>query len=143
MSKTMRSIATALAIAASAMVLSSPAIAQASPVIGSWATVAATPMGDFKATMTFAKTNDGYTVDIKDVPMAGSGAPPPGAAPPENKTSDVVVDGNTFSFKRSLVTPQGPLDLTYTGKVDGDTLTGEANSSFGPVPISGKRTPTS
>ena len=35
--------------------------------------------------------------------------------------------------------PMGPLKVTMKGKVEGDTLAGEANTPFGPAPIKGKR----
>jgi hypothetical protein len=133
MTNFLRTILMAVAIAGGA-----PALAESSPVVGSWKVLAKTPMGDFEGVLTFAKNGDAYSVDIQDAPMPGAEGPPP-----EDVISDVVVDGNAFSFKRSLTTPQGPLDLTYTGKVEGDSLAGEANSSFGPVPISGTRAPAS
>mgnify|MGYP000462919371 CR=1 FL=1 len=138
----MRAIRLSAALAAAAFI-SAPALAADSPVVGTWATVADTQMGKFEATMTVAETDGGYSVDIVDAPMP----PPPGApggpesAPPpmESEISDVVVDGSSFSFKRKLTTPQGPMELTYTGTVDGDALTGEANSDFGAIPITGTR----
>ena len=53
--------------------------------------------------------------------------------------SDVVVDGAKFSFKRKLTTPQGEMNLTYTGTVDGDALTAEVGSDFGPITMTGTR----
>ena len=53
--------------------------------------------------------------------------------------SDVVVDGPKFSFKRKLTTPQGEMNLTYTANADGNTLTGEIGSDFGPIAMTGTR----
>jgi hypothetical protein len=139
----MRKSSIAALLAASCLTFGSPASAQSSPVIGSWETVADTPIGKLSSRVTFAKSGDAYTVNIKDAPIAPpEGAPAGGAAagpPPESKISDVVVNGNNFSFKRSLTTDQGPMVLNYSGKVDGDKLTAQAASDFGDVPITGSR----
>lgn len=129
------SMKTGWAALAAAALLASPALAQESPVVGNWKTVVATDMGNFEAMMTIAESDAGYTVDITDIPAAG--APP--MPEMESTISDVVVDGASFSFKRQLTTPQGPMDLTYSGTVEGDTLTGTADSSFGAIPINGTR----
>lgn len=135
MFKISRSLIAAVAMG-SAVMLSAPALAQASPVLGSWETVLDTPVGELKSTMTFAQQSGAYTVDIKDAPMPGA---PEGAAPAPSAVSEVMVNGAKFSFKRSLETPQGAIALTYTGTVDGNALTGEANSDFGAVPMKGTR----
>ena len=83
---------------------------------------------------------DAYAVDIKDQPMAaGAGAPPADATPPPTTLSDVKVDGSTFSFKRTIESPQGTIALDYSGSVDGDALTAKAHSDFGDVDITGTR----
>jgi hypothetical protein len=136
MSNLVRSIAATLAVAG-ALTFQAPAFAQSSPVLGSWNIEADTPMGKFNSTLTFASQGDAYTVAIKDVPMPAADGSAEAAPPPEGKVSDVVVNGSDFSFKRSLTTPQGEMDLAYKGKVSGDSLTGEANSDFGAIPITG------
>jgi hypothetical protein len=138
MSNLVRSIAATLAVAG-ALTFQAPAFAQSSPVLGSWNIEADTPMGKFKSTLTFASQGDAYTVAIKDVPMPAADGSAEAAPPPEGKVSDVVVNGSDFSFKRSLTTPQGEMDLAYKGKVSGDSLTAEANSDFGAIPITGTR----
>jgi hypothetical protein len=35
-----------------------------------------------------------------------------------------VLDGDHFSYKRSISTPEGTLVITYTGVVSGDTFMG-------------------
>ena len=52
---------------------------------------------------------------------------------------EVKVDGEVLSFKQHLDSDQFKIDLTYTLTVSGNTLTGEANSDFGPTPITGTR----
>ena len=124
-------------LAASASLMATPALAADSPVVGTWNTEAVTDFGTFKATMTVAEANGTYTVDIKDVPLEG--APPAPPSPPGSIT-DVVVDGAKISFKRKLTTPQGEMTMTYTGTVEGDKLTAEADiGEFGKIPVTGTR----
>ena len=125
------------ALAAAASLIAAPALAADSPVVGTWNTEAVTDFGTFKATMTVAEANGTYTVDMKDVPLEG--APPAPPSPPGSIT-DVVVDGAKISFKRKLTTPQGEMTMTYTGTVEGDKLTAEADiGEFGKIPVTGSR----
>ncbi|HEY6814594.1 MAG TPA: hypothetical protein VI168_03550 [Croceibacterium sp.] len=125
------------ALAAAASLMATPALAADSPVVGTWNTEAVTDFGTFKATMTVAEAGGAYTIDIKDVPVEG--APPAPPSPPGGIT-DVVVDGAKFSFKRKLTTPQGELQMSYTGAVDGDKLTAEVDTGqFGKIPVTGTR----
>lgn len=121
--------------AAGSLAFTAPALAQGSPVLGTWATEAKTDFGTFKSNWTVAEEDAAYTVDVVDAPIEGG----PGGPPPESTISDVKVEGNTLSFTRSLKMDQGPMNLTYSVTVDGDTMTGEANSDFGPIPITGTR----
>jgi hypothetical protein len=52
---------------------------------------------------------------------------------------DGKADGDSFEFKTEANTPMGMLEITMKGKVDGDALTGEAITPFGPAPLSGNR----
>ena len=123
-------------LAAAASLLSAPALAADSPVVGTWATAVDVQGQKIEAELTVAQEGDGYTVAIKDGPMPGA----PADAPPMPSTiSDVVVDGPKLTFKRKLTTPQGEMNLTYTANVDGDALTGEVNSDFGPIAMTGTR----
>jgi hypothetical protein len=72
---------------------------------------------------------------VDQAPAEGAQAMPP----MESTISDVHVDGNTFTFKRSLTTPQGPMELAYNGTVTGDALTAQVASSFGNIPVTGTR----
>ena len=125
----------AAAAFAGSLAFAAPAVAEDSPVAGTWATEAKTDFGTFKSNWTVAETDGAYTVDVADVPMEGA----PGGPPPESTISDVKVDGNALTFKRELKMDQGPMTLSYTVTVDGDTMSGEANSDFGPIPITGTR----
>lgn len=125
----------AAAAAAGSLAFAAPALAEDSPVLGTWATEAKTDFGTFKSNWTVAEADGAYTVEVVDAPMEGG----PGGPPPESTISDVKVEGNALSFTRSLKMEQGPMDLKYTVTVDGATMTGQANSDFGPIPITGTR----
>ncbi|MBO9518416.1 MAG: hypothetical protein J7493_10140 [Porphyrobacter sp.] len=124
------------AVAATATLLAAPALAQSSPVVGTWATAIDVQGQKIEAELTFSQASGGYAVAIKDGPMPGA---PADAPPMESKISDLVVDGSKFTFKRALNTPQGAMNLTYTGTVDGNNLTGEIGSDFGPIALTGTR----
>ena len=124
------------AFAAAASLMATPALAADSPVVGTWNTEVVTDFGTFKATMTVAEAAGAYTIDIKDVPLEGA---PPAPPSPPGAITDIVVDGPKFSFKRKLTTPNGDMELSYTGTVDGDKLTAEVDSAFGKAPVTGTR----
>ena len=126
------------ALVAGASLMAVPALAQSSPVVGKWATAVVTDFGTFNAVMTVAQEGGAYTVAMQDIaPEGGAGAGGGGAMP--STISDVVVDGATFSFKRKLTTPQGEIQLTYNGTVDGNALTADVGSDFGPMKMTGTR----
>ena len=126
------------AIAAGASLLAVPAFAQSSPVVGIWDTQAVTDFGTFKSKMIVAQPGGAYTVEMQDVPPEG--APADGGGMTPGAITDVVVDGASFSFKRKLTTPQGEMNLSYTGQVDGDNLTAEVDTGqFGKLPVTGTR----
>jgi hypothetical protein len=125
----------AAAAVAGSLAFAAPALAQGSPVLGTWTTEAKTDFGTFKSNWTVAEAGGAYTVDVTDAPMEGG----PGGPPPESTISDVKVEANKLSFTRALKMEQGPMNLKYTVTVDGDTMSGEASSDFGPIPITGTR----
>lgn len=125
------------ALAAVASLMAAPALAADSPVVGTWDTAIDVQGQKITAELTVAQSGDAYTVAIKDGPMPGA----PADAPPMPSTiSDVVVDGAKLTFKRKLTTPQGELQMSYTGTVDGDKLTAEVDTGqFGKIPVTGTR----
>ena len=124
------------ALAAAASLIAAPALAADSPVLGTWATAVDVQGQKVTAEMTVAQAGDAYTVTIKDGPFPGAPADAP-AMP--SSISDVTVDGAKLTFKRKLTTPQGEMNLTYTATMNGDALTGEVNSDFGPIAMTGTR----
>jgi len=102
--------------------------------VGQWTATAVTPGGNVSETLTVVKTADGY--EIKAEPVG----PVPEGTPKTGPSTDIVLDGNKFSYKRTLITPEGSLVITYTGTVSGDTFTGTVNlGGLAEAPYTGVR----
>jgi hypothetical protein len=102
--------------------------------VGQWTATAVTPGGDVSETLTVVKTADGYEIKAEVV------VPVPEGTPQAGPGKDIVLDGNKFSYKRTVTTPDGSLVITYTGIVSGDTFTGTVNlGGFAEAPYTGVR----
>ena len=95
--------------AVAAAFLATPALAADSPAAGAWAIEAKTDFGTFKSDWTVADA---------------------GAAAGDH-------DGAKVTFDRALDMGGQKFSMSYDLTVEGDTLSGTANSDFGPIPISG------
>jgi hypothetical protein len=62
------------------------------------------------------KIDNGFAITAKRV-----GAWPEG--PEAGPGTDIVLDGDRYSYKRSVTTPDGTLEISYSGIVSGDTFT--------------------
>lgn len=51
----------------------------------------------------------------------------------------INVDGDSFSFELTMQTRMGDIDLSYTGTVSGDTVSGTIATPMGERPFSGTR----
>jgi hypothetical protein len=111
-------------------VLAEPAFAQS--FVGEWTATAATLGGEVSETLTVVKTEGGYAITAKLVGL-------PEGTPEAGPGTDVVLDGDNFSYKRTLAVPGGELVFIYTGVVSGDTFAGKASTSFGDAPYNGVR----
>ena len=106
--------------------------ARAQSFLGEWTATAETPGGGVSETLTVMKTDKGYAVTAKligvpeDTATAGPG-------------TDIVLEGDRFSYKRSIPTPNGPVVFTYAGVVSGDRFTGTAGMAGFEVPYTGVR----
>jgi hypothetical protein len=105
--------------------------ASAQSFLGEWTATAQTPAGDVSETLKVVKTNDGYAVTAELVVKDGSPQAGPG--------TDIVLDGDKFSYKRTVNTPDGALVITYSGVVSGDTFKGTADLGFAQAPYNGVR----
>lgn len=107
--------------------------AQGQSFLGEWTATAVTPGGDVSETLTVVKTDKGYAITAKPV------VPPPEGTPEAGPGTDIVLDGDKFSYTRSLITPGATIVITYTGVVSGDTFTGTAELGGFEVPYTGVR----
>ena len=113
-----------------ATLVAAPAFGQS--FIGEWTATATTPGGEVSETLSVVKTADGYAITAKLV-----GAPE--GTPTAGPGKDIVLDGDRFSYKRTIATPDGELVFTYSGVVSGDKFTGKAEVSGFEVPYNGVR----
>jgi hypothetical protein len=49
------------------------------------------------------------------------------------------VDGAEIAFKAQVPSPMGKINLTFTGTVNGDTITGQCATPMGSLPFTGNR----
>jgi len=99
-----------------AMAFMTPVLAE-SPFVGRWTATAAAPTGPTSETVNVEKAGDGYAITAKLVePVPGQPEAGPG--------KDIVLEGNNFSYKRTLSLGGNEIVILYTGVVSGDTFTG-------------------
>jgi hypothetical protein len=116
----------------SLVAFAAPAFSQS--FVGEWTATAETPGGKVAETVKVVKTSAGFAITAKLV------VPPPEGTPEAGPGTDIVLNGDHFSYKRTVSTPGGPLVITYTGVVSGDTFTGTADlGALGSVPYNGVR----
>jgi hypothetical protein len=101
--------------------------------LGQWTATAATGGGNVSETLTVVKTTDGYAVNAEPV------GPVPEGTPKAGPGKDIVLDGDKFSFTRTLIFPDGSLVIAYFGTVNGDTFTGTVEMGGFAVPYTGVR----
>lgn len=124
---------TLLALAVIVGVLAVPAAAQDKPakpadIAGVWElTTRDTPQGDMTAEATFVQEGD----KIKFTMTADGGF---------EMAGEGTVKGQDIEWTVVISTPQGDFTLTYKGKVDGETITGEVIAGdFGSFPFTAKK----
>jgi hypothetical protein len=93
---------------------------------GTWNLTMDTPMGERRSTLT----------------LSTSGGTLTGKQEAEGNTTDIAegtANGNDVSWKVAITNPM-PLTLTFSGTVDGNNLTGTADTGmFGSFPFQGTR----
>jgi hypothetical protein len=96
-------------------------------VAGVWEMTTQSPQGDMTADATFVQEGDKVKFNMSGpggFEMAGEG----------------VVKGQELEWTVTISTPQGEFALTYKGKVDGDTMSGEVIAGdFGTFPFTAKK----
>ncbi len=116
----------AVCVAALMVCSAAPASAQAN-VAGEWAVSFATPLGMMEFTMAVSqsgtKLTGHLTSDVGEFPLKGT------------------VDGDQVTIDWTLNDQGKALDITFKGKVDGNTITGTAKlGNVGQGPFSAERT---
>jgi hypothetical protein len=95
-------------------------------VDGNWKLTMSTPMGDRNATLSLASAGGALT---------GTQA----ADGDSTEIFDGTVNGNDVAWKVSITNPM-PLTLAFTGKVEGDSISGEMGiGPMGSFPFKGER----
>jgi len=125
---------TALLTLILAMAIGTPAFAQS--FVGKWTATAKTAGGDSSEVITVTKVGKGYSITGKPV------VPVPPGGPTASNGIDIVIDGDHFSYKRTLTIGGGVIVLIYSGVVSGDTFTGTAELNGMKIPYVGVRIKT-
>jgi hypothetical protein len=68
--------------------------------VGEWTATATTPGGEVSETLSVVKTADGYAVTAKLVGV-------PEGTPTAGPGTEIVLEGDHFSYKRTVMTPGG------------------------------------
>lgn len=97
--------------------------ASAPPAIGVWNIEMNTPLGAMPAVLTIS--GDGTGVMSGDLG--------------EQNISGIMFDGNAINFTADLEAQGQSISLTFSGTVDGDSLSGEFGSDFGAFGVTGTR----
>jgi len=121
---------TAIAGFIMAATLATPAFSQA--FVGQWTATAHVQDTEVVEKLTVTKSGDSYAVVSKAV-AAQEGAPEAGPA------TGIKLDGNNFSYTRSLDLGGNKIDIVYSGVVTGDTFTGTATVGDTKIPYTGVR----
>lgn len=95
-------------------------------VAGIWALTSEGPRGTNRSELTIERTEDGYHGVLEG--QRGT-----------RKLPAINVDGDSFSFELTMQTRMGDIDLSYTGTVSGDTVSGTIATPMGERPFSGTR----
>lgn len=99
------------------------ASAPSNPAVGMWDVSINTPVGQQSGVWTLAADGTGVMeTDQGDQTLSG-----------------IMYDGNSISFSVDIDAGGQALSLSFTGTVEGDTLSGEFGSDFGAFEVSGSR----
>jgi len=117
-----------LALGAAGSLLAQDAPVKPADIAGVWEmTTQGTPQGDMTSEATFVQEGEKikYTAaGFQGMEMTGEG----------------TVKGQDVEWTVVISTPQGDFALTYKGKVDGETMTGEVQAGdFGAFPFTAKK----
>ena len=110
-------------VAAMLVILTACAAGNSNPFVGSWETMAITPVGNQASVWTINEDGTGMM-----------------ASDQGNQAVDgIVVDGNNVSFDMDIDAGGQSLSLSFSGVIAGDSLTGVFASDFGDFDVTGSR----
>jgi len=111
------------AAAAMLVILAACAAGNPNPFVGSWNTMATTPLGNQASVWMILDDGTGImSSDQGEQPVDG-----------------IVVDGNNVSFNLDIDAGGQFLSLRFSGVVEGDSLSGAFASDFGDFDVTGTR----
>jgi hypothetical protein len=103
-----------------------PAASAVGTIAGKWDVTLMTPGGEFPASASFAedggKVTGTFGSQMGEIAVSGT------------------IEGRAFKLSMTAQTPQGPMEVTMTGDVDGDAIKGKAEiAGMGQMEWTGKR----
>ncbi len=110
-----------------AFVMLAMPLSAAAELAGHWTLSISTPRGEQNPTLEVVQKDGLYTGTYHSLR---------GPVPLDN----VTTDGSGFSFDITITVPIGDIDVSYTGTIDGDTMSGKVVNPRGEVPFTGVRT---
>lgn len=127
----MRTMMTATVILAATF--TTPAFSQA--FVGEWVATAHVQDSEISERVSVAKSGDSYTITARLVSPQPEGAQSPEASPPAN----IKIEGNNFSYTRTLDFGGNKMEISYKGVVTGNTFTATAEVGGNAIPYTGVR----
>ena len=101
-------------------------VALAGGSAGTWTITVENPQGSRTSELTVAEAEGGYSGSL--VGQRGTA-----------ELQSINVEGDSFSFTLTMETRMGEFELTYSGTVSGDTLSGNIETSMGGRPFTAVR----
>jgi hypothetical protein len=123
----MNKIYSVIAIGAMALMIAVPARGQETvDVAGKWETTRETPRGTMTSTFIFELDGNKLTGTV-------------GSSRGDTEISEGTIDGNKISFKVVMTMGDRTFEMSYSGTVEDDTITGTMETPRGEVPWTAKR----
>ncbi len=113
----------------SILILGACASAPSNPFLGAWDVKIDSPIGELPGTFNFAEDGTGSM----GIEAPGAEGQPPAAF------SGATFTENNVSFTASIDAGGNQMTASFTGKVEGEMLTGELDTDFGAFPVTGTR----
>lgn len=123
----MNKIYSLIAVGAMALMIAVPARGQETvDIAGKWETTRETPRGTMTSTFTFEVDGNKLTGTV-------------GSSRGDTEISEGTVEDNKISFKVVMSMGDRTFEMSYSGTVEGDTITGTMETPRGEAPWTAKR----